>query len=71
MKPQRQFRVWDQGSGPEGEVFTEEMILKTYYPYWLEQMTRVHGDVDNWPCEDTFENALDDWIVVNWAVEIK
>ena len=70
MKPQRRFKVWDQGAPPEGEIFTEEQIKKSYYPYWQEQMKRRWAGKD-WPCANTFENCLDDWIVVNWAVEIK
>lgn len=69
MKPQRRFKVWDQGCPPEGEIFTEDQIKATYYPYWQEQMKKRWGDKP-WPCEDKFENALDDWIVVNWAVEL-
>lgn len=66
----RKFRIWDQDSEPYGKIVTEEQIRETYYPYWTEQMNRVHGSEEDWPCANTFENALDDWIVVNWAVEI-
>lgn len=53
---------------PDGEVrvFKEEDIRMLYYPYWSEKMKKAGK-------EDliSFENCLEDWMVVNWAEEIK
>jgi hypothetical protein len=54
----------------EGEVVTisEDEIRENYYPHWLRRMYEMHGKeyVDE---HYTFEDCLDQWIVVNWAWE--
>ncbi len=58
------------GNGSENEVITnsEEDIRNEYYPYWYEQMCSKYGKdfVDK---VFSFENCLEDWIVINWAWE--
>ncbi len=46
------------------ETWRQDQILNSYYPYWKGKMLEAgKGDMI------TTENCLDDWIVVNWAVE--
>lgn len=54
----------------DNEVITvsEEWIRKTYYPYWLSKMKSKFGE-EKVEESYNFYNALDDWIVVNWAWE--
>ena len=49
---------------------SEEEIRKEYYPLWYEKMRKKFGKevVDR---DYSFEDCLDDWIVVNWAWEVK
>lgn len=49
---------------------SEEEIRKEYYPLWYEKMCKKFGKevVDR---DYSFEDCLDDWIVVNWAWEVK
>lgn len=55
-----------EDGNPIEYTFTEEEILNQYYPYWsdrLKQLGREHLI--------SKERCLEDWIVVNWAVEVK
>jgi hypothetical protein len=58
----------DQG----GHIVTmsEEEIRQKYWPYWYKKMCAKFGQelVDE---KYSFEDCLDDWIVVNWAWEVK
>lgn len=45
---------------------SEEDVRHDYYPYWQKRMTEVGKDLSQY----TFEDCLDDWIVVNWAWEV-
>ena len=45
---------------------TEREIFEEYYPYWLGRMEEAGKD--EW--DMTFENCLEDWKVVNWAIEV-
>jgi hypothetical protein len=49
---------------------SEEDIKLKYWPYWYKKMCERFGQetVDR---DYSFENCLDDWIVVNWATEVK
>lgn len=61
-----------------GSLFGEDVVItvsesdirRQYWPYWYERMCQRFGKlhVDN---NYSFEDCLDDWIVVNWAWEIK
>jgi hypothetical protein len=42
---------------------SEDEIRQTYYPYWQTQMTRVGRNLDDY----TFEDCLEDWMIVNGA----
>ena len=53
---------------PEEFTFSEQDIIRTYYPYWREQMIKKFGQEQferNW-CQS---DCIDDWIVINWAWE--
>lgn len=49
---------------------TEEWIKEHYYPYWRgkmeEKFTKEIVDANY-----SFEDCIEDWVVVNWAMEIK
>ena len=49
---------------------SEEDVRRDYYPYWYDKMCQKFGKevVDR---DYSFEDCLDDWIVVNWAWESK
>lgn len=49
---------------------SEQEIRDSYYPFWYEKMCKKFGKehVDE---TYSFEDCLDDWIVVNWAWEVK
>ena len=48
-------------------TFSEEAIMNDYWPYWEMRMIAKYG-----PGHEliTKENCLDDWIVVNWALQV-
>lgn len=63
----RRFAFNEQGQD-KPVVMTEDEIRSTYWDYWVGQMTKKFGpesDRINW------ENCLDDFLVVNWAWEVK
>jgi hypothetical protein len=49
---------------------SEAEIRSEYWPYWYKKMCEKFGqkEVDQ---KYSFEDCLDDWIVVNWAWEVK
>jgi hypothetical protein len=50
------------------EIFSEDRIIKEYWPYWKGKMDEKFGEGY---AETTHANCIDDWIVGNWAVEVK
>ena len=62
------YRTFEQTYGGDREVIMNEAeILQDYWPYWYGEMVRVHG-ADSPLITD--ENCIDDWVAVNWAVEV-
>lgn len=56
--------------GPDLEpihtTMTEAQIIRTYYPYWCQQMRKVNkAHLIN------YKNCIEDWICVHWAWEVK
>lgn len=47
-------------------IVTEDEIRTQFYPYWKEQMEKI-GKAE----EATFENCVEDFIVVHWATPLK
>lgn len=45
---------------------SEEDIRRDYYPYWYKRMCDKYGK-DHVDKTYSFEDCLDDWVVVNWA----
>ena len=58
----------DDSGAPEYVTMSEEDVRKEYYPYWYDKMCHKYGKshVDEHYC---FEDCLDDWKIVHWAVE--
>ena len=50
------------------EILSEMEILQQYWKYWYSRMVEKFGP--DHP-EITVQNCIDDWVVVNWAVELK
>lgn len=59
-------------NGTDNVVVTvsEYDIRRDYYPYWYDRMCKKFGE-DVVRHNYCFEDCLDDWIVVNWAWEVK
>lgn len=55
---------------PEGDevVSEEEIISGGYFDYWKEKMENKFGADSELI---TKENCIEDWVIVNWAQEIK
>lgn len=47
-------------------TMNEDQIMQEYWAYWVDRMIEV-GKED----EISRENCISDWIVVNWAWELK
>ena len=54
-------------------VVDEDEIRRTYYPHWLDQMTRARerGQPNALASDMSWEDCLMDFQVVNWAWELK
>jgi hypothetical protein len=54
----------------EPTLITEQQIKSEFWPHWYERMCRKFGksEVD---AKFTFEDCLQDWIITNWAWEVK
>lgn len=68
-------RYWSFGYPDEKnkdviETFSEDDIMKTYWPYWYGRMCDKFGKdhVDAHYCK---EDCIQDWITVHWAWESK
>jgi len=63
----RTFKYPTQGDGDEAVVVivTEAEILRTYFPYWSEQMRRV-GKAD----QISEAACIEDFVTVHWATEV-
>lgn len=49
---------------------SEEDIRKEFYPYWYDKMCAKFGK-EHVDATYSFEDCLQDWIVVNWGWESK
>jgi hypothetical protein len=66
------YNEFDEDFEEYGYVVTksEDEIREEYWPYWYGKMCDKFGK-ENVDSKYTFEDCLDDWIVVNWAWESK
>jgi hypothetical protein len=64
------YNEYDEDQGELVVTKSEEDIRKEYWPYWYGKMCDKFGQfhVDE---NYTFEDCLEDWIVVNWAWAIR
>jgi hypothetical protein len=46
-------------------TLSEKEILDRYWDYWCKRMYEVGKD----PEVHTFQDCIDDWVIVNWAWE--
>lgn len=64
------FNEQDDKGNDVVQTMSEDEIREEYYPYWKERMIKKYGEEEfkkNW----SFEECLEDWVVVNWAWEVK
>jgi hypothetical protein len=68
----RYFSYNEYTEDPNGLVITksEEDVRKDYYPHWYDAMCKKFGK-DHVDANYSFEDCLDDWVVVYWAWEIE
>jgi len=48
---------------------SEEDIRRDYYPWWYDKMCKKYGK-NHVDATYSFEDCLEDWVVVNWAWEV-
>lgn len=66
----RRFKYIEQAEGDCHQIIdvvmevTEEEIIQHYYPRWIKLMEMAGR-------RGTHEDCIQDWIVENWAVEVK
>lgn len=51
------------------ETWSEQEVRERYYPYWYQKMCERFGQ-EHVDANFSFEECLDDWVVVNWAWEV-
>ena len=64
------FNEQDDKGNDVVQTMSEDEIREEYYPYWKERMIKKYGEEEfkkTW----SFEECLEDWVVVNWAWEVK
>ena len=66
VEAKMRYFAYDELDQEEPVIYSEEYILEYYYPYWKSEMIKKLGDVVL-----TKEECINDWIVVNWAWEVK
>lgn len=47
-------------------TLTEDQIIEEYWDYWCSQMRKVGREH-----LITKERCIEDWVTINWAVEVK
>lgn len=60
----------EPGEGCSVVTVSEEDIRREYFPCWEKTMIDKYGETEynkNW----SFQDCLEDWIVSNWAWEVK
>lgn len=48
------------------ETWSEEQIIRSYYPYWSEKM--IEAAPDPTMLDLSSHRCIDDWVVIHWAV---
>ena len=64
------FNEQDDKGNDVVQTMSEDEIREEYYGFWKQQMIKKYGEEEfnkTW----SFEDCLDDWVVVNWAWEVK
>jgi hypothetical protein len=66
------YNVYSDDEDLEDTVVTvsEDDIRKDYYPFWHSKMSAKFGK-EHVDANYSFEDALEDWIVINWAWEVE
>lgn len=62
--------------GKDGEdveiIMTETEILDSFYPYWINKMTKKFSDEDLSAMAPNLKRmCIEDWITINWAYKIE
>lgn len=53
------------------DVMTEDQILEEYLVYWIKKHRDINRPLPTAIPRHLIECCIDDWIVVNWAQEVK
>ena len=62
-----QYSYCNENNEDVTEILSEMEILELYWKYWYSRMVERFGSDHS---EITVRNCIDDWVVVNWAVEL-
>lgn len=62
------YTEYDGEDNPEKDiVLSEKEILDQYFPHWLSMMAKAGKNLP----PNAEQICIDDWVVVNWAQEVK
>lgn len=56
--------------GTQSEI-SEKEIIEIYFGLWKDMIAKKKIEDPSFPCEETEENCIKDWVAVNWAWEKK
>lgn len=60
---------WGDDVSPNRSAdLTEDQVIEEYWETWVKLMIKRHGPKCN---HITRENCIDDWIIANYAYEVK
>jgi hypothetical protein len=59
----------DEKGNDVTEILTESEIFDQYFHYWYQKMCEKYG-IEGVSARYSWKDCLEDWIVVNWAVEV-
>ena len=54
-----------ENNEPIEHIVSDDTILDTYYPWWIEQMKKAGKER-----LISAQNCIDDWVVVHWAERV-
>ena len=55
----------DENNNNVTETFSEQEIIEMEWKRWCDNMQKAGKNLSDY----TFQDCIDDWVVVNWAIE--